>query len=169
MKKSKRHPQGDAFYISGWDFNNYGTVELSMKRVLCSVAGRADGHPGPAAFGVAVVDDAGNMVAEIGRSIGNATADFAAYYAVMAGLQTLVEQFGSGTNDMTVELSLDNELVKKQLNAELPITDPGLVPMFIEIHNTQIVSFPNLSWVLISSDNNSVARLLVNEVLDGVV
>lgn len=138
-----------------------------MEKVLCFVGGDAKGNPGPGAFGVLITDEAGQMLAEVGRGIGNASANFATYHGVMVGLQTLVELFGEKTNTLSIELCLDNELVKKQLNAESPLHDPGLVPMFIEIHNMTVVSFPNLTILLVASEKNAGARGLVKAILDG--
>lgn len=145
----------------------YGRVKLSMEKVLCYVAGEAKGNPGPGAFGVRVTSEAGEMLAEVGQGIGNASAHFATYNGVMVGLQTLVELFGDKTITVSVELSLDNDLVKKQLNAESPLNDPGLVPMFIEIHNMRVTNFPNLNISLVAVDENKAAQALVKEVLDG--
>ncbi len=137
-----------------------------MEKVLCYVAGDARGNPGPGAFGVCVTDEAGNILAEESRGIGNASANFATYNGVMVGLQTVTELFGDKTSTMAVELCLDNELVKKQLNAESPLNDPGLVPMFIEIHNMKVGSFPNFTITLVDKGKNSAALQLVKEVLD---
>jgi ribonuclease HI len=153
--------------VTGQRLSIYGTVKLSMEKVLCYVAGEAKGNPGPGAFGVYITDEAGKMLAEVGQGIGNASTNFATYNGVMVGMQTLIELFGDKISSTSIELCLDNELVKKQLNAESPLNDPGLVPMFIEIHNMQVVSFSNLIITLIERNKNTVAFELVNEVLDG--
>lgn len=141
-----------------------------MQKVICSVAGDARGNPGPGAFGVFITSDAGEKIlAEVGRGIGNSSADFATYNGVMVGLQTICALFNDETHTILVELQLNNELVKKQLNAELPLNDPGLVPMFIEIHNMRVTSFPQLMILLITADKNTIAQQLVKEVLDGQV
>lgn len=138
-----------------------------MQKVLCFVAGGAKGNPGPGAFGVYITNEAGEMLAEIGRGIGNASENFATYNGVMVGLQTLIELFGDKTNSLSVELCLDNELVKKQLNAESPLNDPGLVPMFVEVHNMRVVSFPKVFLTNVIPEENKIARELMNAVLDG--
>ncbi len=137
-----------------------------MKTVVCYVYGEAKGNPGAAAIGVFVVDKQGVMISETAQGIGNADRNFAEYYAVMTGLQTLVGLYGVETKTMEFELCLSNELVLKQLNAESPINNPGLVPMFIEIHNMQVVSFPNVTFTYIAHDQNTNAARLANEVLD---
>ena len=84
----------------------------------------------------------------------------------LRGLQIAKELFGKKTNEIQFEIKLDSELVKKQLNSEYQINEPGLVPHFIEIHNMRVASFPNLTFTHISRELNKEADRLVNEVLD---
>jgi ribonuclease HI len=137
-----------------------------MKKVICYVASATHGNPGPAAVGVAVVDAAGAIIKESRQSIGNARSNFAAYHAVMTGLQTLQSVYGKATQRMQVEICLDNTEVKRQLNAERPITEPGLVPLFIEIHNIRVMHFPTLSFTLVKSAQLHVAHTLAQQELD---
>ena len=103
-----------------------------MNKVFCFTGGVSRGNPGPAAIGVSVTDASGVMIGEMARMIGNSTSSFADYQAVMAGLQLLVELLGTDSRATDIIISLENDEVKKQLNAEVPITEPGFVPLFIE-------------------------------------
>jgi ribonuclease HI len=76
--------------------------------------------------------------------------------------------FGAATKTMQFEIRLDSELVKKQLNAEYQIKEPGLVPMFIEIHNMRVAHFPHLTLTHIPRAQNKEADRLVNEALDAL-
>lgn len=136
-----------------------------METVITFAAGRAHGNPGPAALGVYITKADGTLVQEVAQAIGNAKADFAAYYAVMVSLETLKQMYGEATSGMHFELRLDNELTKKQLNAEVEIKEPGLVPMFIEIHNRRVTSFPHLTFTSITEEENTEANRLANEAL----
>jgi ribonuclease HI len=136
-----------------------------MEKVICYTKGEARGNPGPAGIGVYIVDKAGVVQKEVSQTIGNSTADFAEYYAVMTCLQTLQTLYGEQSTTMQFELRLENEVVQQQLNNELPITHPGLVPMFIEIHNMRVTSFPNLSCTRIKETENTHATRLVHEAL----
>ena len=138
-----------------------------METITISVAGGSRGNPGPAAIGVLVCDAAGNMIQEMAEAIGNATNSFAQYYAVMRALQLVKEQYAETTPEIQFELRLDSELVKRQLNGESEIKDPGLVPYFIEIHNMRVSSFPNLDFIEVSKKDNKEAVLLVHEALEG--
>ncbi len=140
-----------------------------MKKITIFTDGGSRGNPGPAAIGVQIADARGSIVREVSETIGNATNNFAQYYAVMRGLQVAKDVFGKSTKQMQVEIKLDSELVKKQLNAEYQIKEPGLVPFFIEIHNMRVASFPYIIFTHISRELNKEADRLVNEALDGVL
>ena len=137
-----------------------------MEKIIAYTDGKARGNPGPSAVGVYIVTEAGELVREIKQSIGNAYNDFAEYYAVLLALQTLEVIYSNTTKTKQFEIRLDSELVKQQLNAESQIKAPGLVPMFIEIHNMRVASFPNLIFTLVPHEENQEAARLVSEVLD---
>jgi ribonuclease HI len=138
-----------------------------MEKVICYTDGGARGNPGPAGIGVYITDEAGKLLAEVKQAIGNATNNFAEYNAVMFALQTLKAKYGKKTKTMKFEIRLDSELVKKQLNGEYQIKEPGLVPMFIEIHNLRVANFPHLILTHVPRAQNKEADRLVNEALDG--
>lgn len=138
-----------------------------MEKVICYTDGEARGNPGPAGIGVYITDEAGKVIAQEKQKIGNSTDNFAEYNAVMLGLQTLKEKYGKDTENTQFEIRLNSELVKKQLNGEYQINEPGFVPMFIEIHNMRVASFPHLTFIYVSPEQNKEANRLVNEALDG--
>lgn len=121
-----------------------------MKKIIITASGSAKGNPGPATIAVCLTDDAGLVLQELSETIGNSTANFAEYFAVVRGLQVAIDLFGEKTATMEFELQLSNEVVKKQLNSELPIQDVGLVGHFVEVHNMRVLGFPNLNLTLIS-------------------
>jgi ribonuclease HI len=136
-----------------------------MKQITIFTSGDSRGNPGPAAIGVSFMDQSGTVINEIVETIGNATSTFAEYQAVMRGLQAAKDIFGIETSNIKFELKLANELVKKQLNGENEIKEPGLVPHFIEIHNMRVSSFPNLTFTHIQREQNKATDQLVNEAL----
>ena len=121
-----------------------------MQIITILVAGRSNGTPGPAEVEVQILNEKGKLIKEISESIGNATDNFAEYQAVMRGLQISQELFAEKTKEFEFEIKLSNELVKKQLNNELPIKEIGLIPHFIEIHNLQVTNFSNLKFTFVS-------------------
>ncbi len=136
-----------------------------METIIAYTAGGSRGNPGPSASGVYITTSTGEVVREVKEAIGNATNNFAEYYGVMLALQTLKQLYGKKSNEMQFEIRLDSELVKKQLSNEYQIKEPGLVPMFIEIHNMRVESFPHIFFTYISRENNKEADRLANEAL----
>lgn len=140
-----------------------------MKKIVAYTDGGARGNPGPAAIGVYITDEDNQVLKEVKQFIGNSTNNFAEYNAVMLAFQTLKATYGSKTKEMQFEIRLDSELVQKQLNNEYQIKEPGLVPMFIEIHNLRVANFPNVILTHVPREKNKEADRLVNEALDGLV
>ncbi len=137
-----------------------------METIICHTAGVSKGNPGPSAIAVYITNDAGGMIQEIGKSIGNAYTSFACYNAVMVCLQTLQSLYGEKTKTLNFDIKLDSELVANHLNSKSPINDPGLVPMFIEIHNMRVTSFPQVTVSLVTIAENKEVATLLKQVLD---
>ena len=137
-----------------------------MEKIIAYTDGGARGNPGPAGIGVYIQDEEGKVLKEVSEFIGNSTNNFAEYQGVMVALQTLKAMYGKKAKEMQFEIRMDSELVKKQLNHEYQIKEPGLVPMFIEIHNMRVSSFPNLTFTHVMREKNKEADRLVNEALD---
>ena len=137
-----------------------------MEKVIAYTDGGARGNPGPAGIGVQIQDSQGKVLKEVSKFLGNATNNFAEYNGVLVALQTLKAIFGKTTREMDVELRMDSELVKKQLNGEYQIKEPGLVPYFIEIHNLRVSNFPHLTLTHIPREKNKEADRLSNEAMD---
>lgn len=138
-----------------------------MDTITIFTSGRSQGNPGPAAVGVYVVDAAGAPVLEHSVAIGNATDSFAEYQSVIEALEVVANKFGDTTNELQVTIMLDSELVKQQLNAEAPVTDPRSVSHFIHIHNLRVAHYPNLTLTYIDRAQNKDADRLVTAALDG--
>ena len=137
-----------------------------MEKIICYSDGGARGNPGPAAAGVYITNQAGDLVKAVKQALGNGTNNFAEYMGVVLALRTLQELYGRKTKTMTFELKLDSELVVKQLNHQYQIKEVSLVSYFIEIHNLRIANFPNLTITHIKRSLNKEADRLVNEALD---
>jgi len=137
-----------------------------MEKIIAYTDGGARGNPGPAAIGVQILNTDGVVLKEVSERVGNATNNFAEYQAVAVALETIQKMYGKKTKEMTVEIRLDSELVKKQLNGEYQIKEPGLVPLFILIHNFRVSNFPHLELTHVPREKNKEADRLVNAALD---
>jgi len=138
-----------------------------METIITYTGGESRGNPGPAGVGVYVTNKKGEVIKEAKEAIGNATSIFAEYYGVMSALQTLKKLFGKKTKEMQFEMRLGNDLVEKQLSGKTQIKDPGLVPMFIEIHNMKVENFPNIFFTQVPKTKNKEADRLASEAMNG--
>jgi ribonuclease HI len=136
-----------------------------METITVYTKGVAESNPGPAGVGVYVIDVDGTSIEKVSKAIGNASTAFAQFYAVLEAMDVLKQLYAEDTQTMSFKFCLDSETVKKQLNGELPITDPGLVPMFIELHNNRVVSFPTISFIHIKDKKNKQATTLARTAL----
>jgi ribonuclease HI/probable phosphoglycerate mutase len=125
-----------------------------MEKVTIYTHGLSKGNPGPATVGVRILSSTGKVLHEGSEIIGNATDDYATYYAVVRGLQITVDLFGEKTKEMKFDLVVDNEVLQQQLNAKHQIKDVSLIGYFIEIYNLRVANFPNLDPVYIEAESN---------------
>ena len=94
---------------------------MNITRVVINADGASRGNPGPAAIGVTIRDDKGNLVTSISRYIGRATNNQAEYRAIIAGLEKAIEL---GARE--VMIYSDSELIVKQINGRYRIKNTSL-------------------------------------------
>jgi ribonuclease HI len=86
--------------------------------------GGARGNPGPAGFGVYIVDDQGQVLAEIARGIGVATNNVAEYRGLLAALQWAAD------NGVTaLHVRGDSLLLVQQMRGVYRVKNEGLIPL----------------------------------------
>lgn len=122
--------------------------------------GGARGNPGPAAAGAVVTDAAGQVLAERGEYIGEATNNVAEYRAVLLGL-ALARDLGA----TRVEVVNDSELVARQIGGQYKVKKAGLKPLFAETM-AALRAFDQWSVRTVRREQNERADELVNEALD---
>lgn len=128
--------------------------------IITHTDGGARGNPGPAAIGVVLENESGEVVREFGRYIGETTNNQAEYQALLAALEEAHKRKAE-----EVRCLLDSELVVKQLNREYKVKDKELAPLFIKIWNIS-QSFKKISFTHIPRERNKRADALVNLELD---
>lgn len=94
---------------------------LSITRVIINADGAARGNPGPAAIGVTIKDNKGNLITSISRRIGRTTNNQAEYRAIIAGLEKAVK-----LGVKQVKVYSDSELVVKQINGSYRVKNTSL-------------------------------------------
>lgn len=134
--------------------------ETSSYAVLRS-DGASRGNPGPAAIGVLLEDDSGNVVESFGRKIGSATNNVAEYEAVLAGLEA-----ARARGVEFLELRLDSELVVRQLNGQYKVRHPALAALKHDVDRL-LTAFRSVRIVHVPREENRGADRLANRALDG--
>jgi ribonuclease HI len=134
-----------------------------MSRLTVNVDGGARGNPGPAAIGVVLRDEEGEVLREVGETIGEATNNVAEYKALLRGIE-LAGEHGA------TELSLigDSELVVRQVEGRYKVKNAGIKPLHEEVKRA-LSSFDSWSIEHVRRAENADADRLVNQALDGVL
>jgi ribonuclease HI len=130
-----------------------------MKTVTVYTGTQAGENPGPATIGVVALEST-KVLEEMSESIGNATANYAEFVAVLRALEMLSARYGDRTKEIRFDMRLSNEAVKRQLNDESAVKEPGLVPYFMAVHNMRVVEFPFLSFTRVPENQNRVFNTL---------
>jgi ribonuclease HI len=134
-----------------------------MSRFVVNVDGGARGNPGPAAIGVVVRDEEGQVVEEVGERIGEATNNVAEYKALLRGIELAAAQGGT-----ELELIGDSELVVRQVEGRYKVKNAGMKDLHEEAKRA-LREFDSWSIRHVRRAENSDADRLVNEALDGVL
>ncbi len=130
--------------------------------VTVHVDGGARGNPGPAAIGVVVSGADGEVLEEVGETIGVATNNVAEYRALLRGLQ-LAGAHGA----REVEIVNDSELVARQLTGAYKVKHPSMRPLHAEAISA-LRAFDGWKIRTVPRGQNARADALVNAALDGV-
>lgn len=89
--------------------------------------GGARGNPGPAGYGVQVVDEAGTVLAELYEPLGQATNNVAEYRGLIAALRWAIAE-----KVAPLRVRMDSELIVKQMIGAYKVKHPGLQPLHAE-------------------------------------
>ncbi len=130
------------------------------ERFRAAIDGGSRGNPGPAAWGVAVLDAAGMLVEGHGGYVGHATNNVAEYQALLEALKLATEREASD-----VEIRADSELVVRQITGVYRVRHPQLKPLYAEARRL-IGGFDTFRILHVRREENREADRLVNEALD---
>lgn len=95
--------------------------------ITAYVDGGARGNPGPAGYGVHIVDDDGTVLAELFAPLGKATNNVAEYHGLLAALRWAVER---GLSRLHVRA--DSLLLVEQMRGNFRVRNEGLQPLHRE-------------------------------------
>lgn len=129
-------------------------------RLITYTDGGARGNPGPAAAGIVVKNEAGEILAAFGKYLGEQTNNFAEYTALILALEKAKEL---GADE--VDCVLDSELVVKQMRREYKVKEPTLQKLFMQVYNAA-QAFKKVTFRHTLRAGNKEADAEVNKVLD---
>ena|SRR3989339_757602 len=130
-----------------------------MKLILYADGG-ARGNPGPAATGVIIKNEKGEILSAYGEYLGKQTNNFAEYSAIISGLKKAQEL---GADE--IDCLLDSKLVVEQLNGNWKVKEPTLQKLFIQAWN-ETQKFKKVKIRHTLRKNNKEADVEVNKILD---
>ena len=127
--------------------------------------GGARGNPGPAAIGVLICNEQGEILLEHSQTIGEATNNVAEYRALIEGIKRAHEL---GAKE--VKCHLDSELVVKQLRGEYKLKNYALQKLY-DIAKKAEREFDHITYTHLRRGEDEMRRAdqLVNLALDEAV
>jgi ribonuclease HI len=133
-----------------------------VSRFTVNVDGGARGNPGPAAIGIVLRAD-GEVLEEVGETIGEATNNVAEYRALLRGIELAAARGAS-----ELELIGDSELVVRQVEGRYKVKNAGMKELHEEVKRA-LREFDSWSIRHVRRAENADADRLVNQALDGVL
>ena len=127
--------------------------------------GGARGNPGPAAIGILICDQEGEILVEHAEAIGEATNNVAEYKALIEGMRRAKELQAE-----ELECYLDSELVVKQLRGEYKLKNYNMQKLFDQVRKIE-QGFQHVSYTHLRREEDGMRRAdqLVNLALDEAV
>jgi ribonuclease HI len=125
--------------------------------------GGARGNPGPAGWGVYIVDDAGTVLSEQHGSLGIATNNVAEYHGLIAALQWAVD------HDVTaLAVKGDSQLLIEQMRGNYKVKHEGLKPLYLRARML-VMQIGDVRFEHVRREHNKDADRLSNVGMDGNV
>jgi ribonuclease HI len=122
--------------------------------------GASRGNPGEAGIGVVIADEQGKTVKELKSYLGMTTNNVAEYRAVLLALE---KAFELGAE--SVIISLDSELVVRQITGEYKVREAHLKPLHRQVLDL-LHKFTKYRILHIPREENRRADQLANEAID---
>ncbi len=133
----------------------------SMKLITYTDGGSRN-NPGPAATGIVIKDQKGNILAAYGEYLGNQTNNYAEYSAIISALKKAHEL---GATE--VECIADSKLVVEQLNGRWKVKHPIIQKLFVQAWN-EMQKFKKVRIRHTLRAGNKEADAEVNKILDAI-
>jgi ribonuclease HI len=128
--------------------------------ITAFIDGGARGNPGPAGYGVFIVDRDGTPLARLHGALGRATNNVAEYNGLLMALRWAAEH-----GHTRVHVKADSLLLVEQMNGNYRVKNEGLVPLHREAR--QLVSrIGHVTFEHIPREQNKEADRLSNMGMD---
>jgi probable phosphoglycerate mutase len=128
--------------------------------IIAYIDGGSRGNPGPAGYGVQIVGEDGDVLAELHEFVGHSTNNVAEYRGLLAALAWAVDH---GVSPLRIRS--DSELLVKQLRGEYRVKNPGLQPLFQEAR-ALIAHIGRVTFEHVRRELNKDADRLANLAMD---
>jgi ribonuclease HI len=122
--------------------------------------GGARDNPGPAGYGVYIVDDKGEMIAELSGSLGVATNNVAEYNGLIAALQWAVDH-----DVNAIAIKGDSQLIIEQMRGNYKVKNEGLKPLYLKARML-VMQIGDVSFEHVRREQNKEADRLSNVGMD---
>ena len=135
--------------------------------LIAHIDGGARGNPGPAAIGVVVQDENGNVLFEEGKTIGTATNNEAEYRALIYLLEKCATDpviVNSGATKLSVHC--DSKLLVEQVTGKWKIKEPRLQELYNQVQAVKVAVPFDLRIKHVPREDNKRADQLLNQALD---
>ncbi len=128
--------------------------------ITAYIDGGSRGNPGPAGYGVQIIDDDGAVVAELHGSLAHTTNNVAEYNGLLAALAWAVDR------DLeSLHIRSDSELLVKQLRGEYRVKNLGLQPLYQDAR-ALISRVGRVTFEHVRRESNKEADRLANLAMD---
>lgn len=123
--------------------------------------GGARANPGPAGYGVYIVDDLGNVLAELSGSLGVTTNNVAEYTGLIAALQWAVDH-----DVKQIHIKGDSLLIIEQMRGNYKVKNEGLKPLHMKARML-VMQIGDVKFDHVRREFNKDADRLSNVGMDG--
>ena len=122
--------------------------------------GGSRGNPGPAGYGVYIVDDQATVLAELHAPLGVATNNVAEYRGLIAALEWAI------ANDVTaITVKGDSLLIIEQMRGNFKVKNEGLRPLYHQARML-VMQIGNVKFEHVPREKNKDADRLSNVGMD---
>jgi ribonuclease HI len=123
--------------------------------------GGARGNPGPAGYGVYIVDDHGTVLAELSGSLGVATNNVAEYNGLITALQWAADH-----DVKQLAIKGDSLLLIEQMRGNYKVKNEGLKPLYLRARML-VMQIGDVTFTHVRREENKDADRLSNVGMDG--